>query len=69
MDKITDYYQQILNIDNDVYKYDENSVNIEEIRNKLITDIINLLEDNMSLCETKDGKAFLDTIIYPSIKN
>ena len=61
-------YISIVNIDNDLFPFDEND-DIEEIRNKFIHDNINLLEANMELCNSSIGNSFLEMIIYPGIKN
>ena len=68
MEKIEENYKNIVNIDNDLYKFADGD-NIEDIRNKFIQDNINILESNMALCNTSMGQSFLEMIIYPGIKN
>ena len=68
MDKLEENYTNIVKIDNDMYNFNETD-DIEKIRNNFIQDNINILEENMTLCNTPIGNSFLEMIIYPGIKN
>ena len=61
------FYNQILLIDNDLHNYGDNYELIETKRNLYINNIIELLEEYSDLCNSKNGKAFLNTILYPAI--
>ena len=62
---IKNNYSKILQIDNDSYVYEGN---IENERNKIIANTIQILEKHPNLLLSKSGQTFLDTIIYPPLR-
>lgn len=67
LENLDHFYNEILLIDNDLHNYGDNYELIETKRNLYINNIIELLEEYSDLCNSKNGKAFLNTILYPAI--
>lgn len=68
MDEFTENYSNIIRIDNDLFEVGDDD-DIEAIRYNLICRNVQILENNIELSNTKDGKSFMDCIIFPGIKN
>lgn len=67
LENLNFFYNEILLIDNDLHKYGDNDEVIENKRNLYINNIIDILEEHTDLCYSKNGEAFLNTILYPAI--
>ena len=67
LENLNFFYNEILLIDNDLHKYGDDVDVIENKRNLYINNIIDILEEHTDLCYSKNGEAFLNTILYPAI--
>ena len=67
LENLNFFYNEILLIDNDLHKYGDDTNVIEHKRNSYINNIIDILEEHSDLCYSKNGEAFLNTILYPAI--
>lgn len=67
LENLNFFYNEILLIDNDLHKYGDDDEVIENKRNLYINNIIDILEEHTDLCYSKNGEAFLNTILYPAI--